>query len=219
MKKKTAFLSIIIAILLTSLLLSGCDFLFGENEPVIIASPPIKTAIVGKLYEYQPEIDVIARSKVTFFLNKAPQGMTIDVNTGLITWIPAEAQIGEHEVAIRVKNSRYYDDQLFTITVVNFQLKGIKVLPSIMSFDSISGSSQTIKSITAYYTDGTYKIIDNKQCEFKSNKASIVTVGDNGVVTAQGYGDTTITVSYTEEGITESDTITVKVDKPSTGGG
>lgn len=217
MKKKTACFTIIIVIMLTSLFLSGCDILLGENEQVEIISEPVITAVVGKLYEYQPDIDLITKFKVTFLLNKAPQGMTIDAVTGLISWTPTEDQIGVHEVVVRARNILYYDDQEFIVTVVKHELSSISVNPVSMSFTSFN-SSKTI-SVTAKYTDLTSQLVENTKCIFESKNANIATVDNSGKVTSKANGSTTITVNYTEEGITKSASITVIVAKPSTGGG
>ena len=89
-----------------------------------------------------------------------------------------------------------------------------------MSFTS-TNSSKNIESITAKYNDGSSKDIEKSKCAFKSNDPTIATVDEAGKVTSKKKGNTIITVSYTEEGITQSANIniTVTVQTVTSGGG
>jgi len=217
-KRRPVYLSAIIAILLTSFFMSGCMLPLLGNEPVTIVSKANLSAIVGKLYKYQLDIEDDDKTKVIFTLDVAPEGMTMDGSTGLIMWTPKENQVGKHEVVIRVSDGWFKDEQKFTITVIQFQLKSISTKPPTMSFTS-TNSSQNIESITAKYNDGSSKDIDKSKCEFKSIDPSIATVDEAGKVTSKKKGSTIITVSYTEEGITQRANITVIINTGSSGGG
>ena len=139
--------------------------------------------------------------------------MIIEGSTGLIMWTPSEDQVGEHEVDIMVNDGWYKDNQEFTITVSKMQLSSISVLPLSMKFTSIN-SSKNIVSITAHYTDDSSVEINKADCVFQSNNISVATVNTEGVVTSKKNGNTTITVSYTEEGIIKSANIMVTVEIP-----
>ncbi len=210
MKKRTVFLSFLILTLLTSLMMSGCMLPFLGNEPVVIVSDYKSTAIVGVLYNYQVEVDDDGKTELVFELVVAPEGMTIDRSTGLVSWTPTESQIGEHEVNIKVSDGWYKDNQEFSIEVSQIKLSSISVVPTSMELESI-GSNQSISSITAHYSDGSSKVLEKNDCSYVSNDTKVATVSTAGVVTAKAKGDTTITVSYTEEGITKSATISVTV--------
>jgi subtilisin family serine protease len=55
---------------------------------------------------------------LTYFLDAAPEGMTIDSATGRITWEPTEADLGEHDVIIRVTDSTgLFSTYAFVLTV------------------------------------------------------------------------------------------------------
>ena len=215
MKRKNNYLAILI-ILLISLLMSGCAVpFFSGNEQVSIISSPVKTAIVGKLYTYQVGVEDDGKTALTFSLTAAPKGMEINRGTGLINWTPADEQVGPHEVGIIVKDGWYTDKQNYSLTVNKIQLSSISVSPTSMSFTK-PNDTNTIKSITAKYNDGTSKtIVDKSDCTFVSNNTNIATVDKTGKVTSKAKGNTTITVSYTEEGITKSTTIPVTVTAPS----
>lgn len=55
---------------------------------------------------------------LTFSLDAAPTGMTINPSTGLIEWTPTPTQIGDHAVTVRVRDaSGLSATQTFTLTV------------------------------------------------------------------------------------------------------
>ncbi len=218
MKKRTVFLFFLILTLLTSLIMSGCMLPFLGNEPVVIVSDYKSTAIVGVLYNYQVEVDDDGKTELVFELVVAPDGMTIDRSTGLVSWTPTESQIGEHEVNIKVSDGWYKDNQEFSIEVSQIKLSSISVVPPSMKLESTS-SSQSISSITAFYTDGSSKVLEKTDCSYVSSNTTVATVSTAGVVTAKANGNTTVTVSYTEEGITKSASITVTVTIQTSGGG
>ncbi len=210
MKKRTAYFSIIIGILLTSFLISGCVLPFMGNEPVTIVSKPKLDAVAGVLYKYQLDIEDDSKTRVVFALSVAPEGMTVEGSTGIIMWTPTQGQIGKHEVKIMVNDGWFKDEQEFTITVSPVQLKSLSVKPTSMSFTS-TNLPKNIESITANYTDNSSKVIDKSKCSFTSNDIKIATVDEEGKVKAIAKGSTAITVSYTEEGITKNAAITVTV--------
>lgn len=221
MKKRTVYFSIIIGILLTSFLISGCVLPFMGNEPVTIVSKPKLEAVVGVPYKYQLDIEDDSKTKVVFTLPVSPEGMTMDASAELLIWTPTQEQIGKHDVIIRVNDGWFKDEQEFTITVSPIQLKSLTVKPASMSFTS-TNLPKNIESITANYTDDTSKVIDKSKCNFKSNDITVATVDEAGKVTAKKSGSTTITVSYSEEGITKSAAITVTIsttNPPTSGGG
>lgn len=76
-------------------------------NPPRITSTPIMNAAVGVPYFYgvsatDPDLGDV----LTFHLQTAPVGMSIDPTTGLIRWTPATNQLGTHNVAVRVQDSR-----------------------------------------------------------------------------------------------------------------
>ena len=144
--------------------------------------------------------------------------MTIDSTTGVITWTPTEDQVGENEVVVEVSDGNRSATQSFTITVDETLLTSIVVLPATMEITA--GSSKTITSVTAHYDNGTSAGIALSACTYISNNLTYVTVL-NGVITVSGSctGTTAIiTVSYTEDDVTKSDTVTVTVPAPASGG-
>jgi len=103
------------------------------------------------------------------------------------------------------------------VTVNSILLTSIVVLPEEMTlFLGNKSPGVEIESVTAHYSNGTEAEIDLDACSYESSNPDVATV-DAGVVKALAYGETTITVSYTEEEITktvsieETDTLEVTV--------
>jgi hypothetical protein len=87
-------------------------------------------------------------------------------------------------------------------------LSSIEVSPETMNIGV--GDSQSIDSITAYYNNGSTTDISLNACTYISSNIGIATI-DTGVITAVAPGSATITVGYTENDITKTDTVAVTV--------
>ena len=198
---------------LMAFLFTGC-FLF--NSSPVIESDPVTTAKEGATYTYDVEATDPNEDALTYSLTVSPTGMTINSTTGVITWTPAAA--GSFEVTVEVSDGSKSETQSFTIIVDVTLLTSIEVLPTSMSITA--GSSKTITSVTAHYDNGTEAGIALSACTYVSNNLTYVTVL-NGVITVSGSctGATAIiTVSYTEDDVTKSDTVAVTVPAPASGG-
>ena len=87
-----------------------------NHRPIINSTPPT-TATVGIEYSYQVMATDADGDSLVYSLNTAPEGMVIEVNTGLITWTPTEEQVGEQEVEVEVSDGKKAAKQEFIITV------------------------------------------------------------------------------------------------------
>ena len=192
---------------LIAFLFTGC-FLF--NSSPVIESTPITTAKEGVAYTYDVEATNPNGDTLTYSLTTDLDGMTINSTTGVISWIPTEDQIGENEVVVEVSDGSKSDTQSFTITVDVTLLTSIAVLPSTMTIRK--GNSQTITSITAYYDNGASDNIALSSCTYQSNKTNVTVA--NGIISVSAdcvATIATITVYYTEGGVTEDATVIVTV--------
>jgi len=113
-------------------------------------------------------------------------------------------------VTVEVSDGSLSDTQSFTITVHDV-LDYIVVLPETMTL--FVGQSQSITSITAHYNNGDTADIALGYCTYDSSNTAVATV-DTGEITAVAAGTAIITVSYTEGGITKTDTVEVTVNAP-----
>ncbi len=91
------------------------------NRPPQIISTPSGKATEGESYLYQVVgSDPNQGDTLTFSLELAPAGMSIDSATGLIQWTPTESQIGSAAVRVRVTDAGGLSStQSFAITVQN----------------------------------------------------------------------------------------------------
>ncbi|MGD2049641.1 MAG: GDSL-type esterase/lipase family protein, partial [Chloroflexota bacterium] len=88
---------------------------YCEVQPLAptITSIPGTQAYVGIPYSYDVEAD--GYPAPTYTLTTKPAGMTIDEDTGLISWTPSSS--GDYDVTVEAHNSAGFDDQSFTINV------------------------------------------------------------------------------------------------------
>jgi len=211
---KNKKLLLTLSTLLIAFLFTGC-FLF--NSSPVIESDPVTTAKEGAIYTYDVEATDPNEDTLTYSLTVNPTGMTINSTTGVITWTPTESQIGENEVVVEVSDGNRSATQSFTITVDETLLTSIVVLPASTSI--AAGSSETISSVTAHYDNGTSAGIALTACTYVSNSTNVTVINGKINVSATCSAITAIiTVSYTEGDVTKSDTVTVTVPPPASGG-
>ncbi len=133
------------------------------NDAPVIISAAVATANVGILYTYDvkasdPDLD----DTLIYSLTTKPADMTIDSDTGLIRWKPA--QVGENEVAVKVADSNSVpttDTQSFIITVKPPPPKKAKIIP-------LDGYHRNRKKLSS---DGSAKLVrsrDDKRLEIRS---------------------------------------------------
>ena len=202
-----------LSVFFIAFLFTGC-FLF--NSSPVIESDPVTTAKEGAVYTYDVEATDPNEDTLTYSLTTSPTGMTINSTTGVITWTPTEDQVGENEVVAEVSDGSKSATQSFTITVDETLLTSIVVLPPSMTLEI--GESKAITSVTAHYDNGTEANIALTACTYVSNQTNVTVA--NGVIAVSSSCTVTsaiITVSYTENDVTKSDTVNITI--PASGGG
>ncbi|SHK74154.1 Cadherin domain-containing protein [Desulfatibacillum alkenivorans DSM 16219] len=91
-----------------------------EASASIISDPQVFVS-AGALFSYQLVVESDNKqTALEFSLLKAPTGMTIDANTGLVTWqTSAPGDIGTYEISVMAKQGDLEDVQTFTLQVQN----------------------------------------------------------------------------------------------------
>lgn len=86
-----------------------------ETVPVITttADPDVTP---GDPYTY--DVNAIGNPDPAYSLVASPEGMTIDVTTGVIDWVPTVGQVGDHDVTVRASSQAGDADQTFTVSVI-----------------------------------------------------------------------------------------------------
>ena len=208
-------IAILLLFLVVSVFTSGCMLpIFGNEAPVIQSSPPL-SAKLGDTYNYQVEAIDDNDADLTYSLLLAPEGMTIDSSTGLITWTPTEDQVGENDVIMKASDGWSGITQDFSIEVRLVKLSSISVLPEEMSIEE--NNTKSISSVTAYYDDGSSASIAKADCDYQSSNTNRASVNIYGQIIGKNEGLVTITVSYTEDEITKEDKVDVTVESSSGG--
>ncbi|MEJ1929429.1 putative Ig domain-containing protein [Nostoc sp. NIES-2111] len=100
----------------------------APNRAPVINSTPRTSTKLGNTYYYQIAATDLDGDTLTYSLDKAPNGMTI--NNGVIVWNPDVNQFGNQEVVLRVSDGTAATPQAFTINVSN---QSINRAPSIIS--------------------------------------------------------------------------------------
>ena len=91
-------------------------------DPVFISIPPQISPQVGKPFEYQAQAVDADEDSLTYQLSSNLIGLTIDATTGLLTWTPTTAQVGDNEITILVNDGKGgQDQQTLNLTVIDAQ--------------------------------------------------------------------------------------------------
>ncbi len=89
-----------------------------ENAAPLIVSMPGAPGSDG-VFRYQVEAEDVDKDRpFRFSLEKAPEGMTVNEQTGVVEWLPGAKQAGRHTIEIAVHDSRGASaTQSFELTV------------------------------------------------------------------------------------------------------
>jgi serine protease AprX len=118
--------------------------LAGADSPPRITSTPPLSATANSLYRYPVAANDPDNDALSFSLDVAPAGMSINAATGLIEWTPRSDQVGTHAVTVRVNDARgKFATQTFNVTVA------MPNLAPAASNDSYSTPSGTTLAIAA----------------------------------------------------------------------
>ncbi len=89
----------------------------SNSAPRIVSTPPL-TALVGRSYQYDLAAEDPEGDAVTWSLDAAPTGMSIDPLHGTLRWTPPAEQAGPNEIVVRVQDALFATaTQSFTIAV------------------------------------------------------------------------------------------------------
>ncbi|MEW8539447.1 MAG: putative Ig domain-containing protein [Candidatus Thiodiazotropha endolucinida] len=183
----------------------------SDNKPPVFTSTPLLTAEVGVVYHY--DVDAIDRQgdPVRYSLKSFPAGMSIDSESGLITWTPP--QTGEYKVTVRaVDDAGLYDQQTYMLNVS--EASTINQAPQIVSTPVTSAMENQAYQYDVDATDPnagdviTYALV--------TAPAGMVIDATNGLITwvpgQVDIGTHAVTVAATDPaGLTDSQSFTLQV--------
>ena len=87
-----------------------------NHLPIFYTNPPL-FAIIGQEYLYDPVVMDLDNDLLTFDLDQAPQGATIN-GTGHMSWRPGVGQAGKWNITINVSDGKEWVLQSFTLEVL-----------------------------------------------------------------------------------------------------
>ncbi len=119
----------------------------GTNEPPFITSTP--RTLVGSDQDYRYQVEAVDGNSdpLAFSLSTAPTGMVIGA-TGLVSWRPVIAQLGQHSVVVRVEDGRGgLAQQDFAVQVVAHVVNGVPVISSVPVFGAVPGRTYAYNAI------------------------------------------------------------------------
>ena len=192
MLNRREYLLLCAIILLVFLLISGCStILFGPSGSIEITTNP---------------------SGANMFLDGKDTGK-ISPDT------LKNVSVGSHFIEVTLSDMKYTEIaevKAYQKTDIHIEfysqitLDKINVLPYYTNITLSLGNTVTINSVTAYYSDYSSTSIPLANCTYSSDD-DCATVNSSGTVTGISAGAAIITVSYTEGGITKTDTVLVYV--------
>ncbi len=94
------------------------DLVVTDEMPIIM-NKPLNVANVDRLYEYKVNaFDPNVNETLEYRLLNAPEGMSVDKLTGLVSWVPALQDVGEHAINLEVFDPKGNFDRIeYTLNV------------------------------------------------------------------------------------------------------
>ncbi|MGB8338316.1 MAG: Ig-like domain-containing protein [Burkholderiales bacterium] len=180
------------------------------NNPPVINSTPVATATQGVVYSYSVGATDPDGNTLSYALTTAPAGMTIASTTGVISWTPTSAQIGNNSVVVKVTDSGgLFVTQSYTIVVA----APVNHPPVINSAPVITATQGVLYTYSVGATDP-----DGNTLTYALTNAptGMTIIASNGLIkwtpTNAQVGSKNVTVRVTDSGglsVTQSYTIIV----------
>lgn len=139
------------------------------NQSPIITSAPVLTAYSSQSYTYQVAANDPDGAVLGYLLYDAPEGMSVDQNSGLITWSPTQQSPVSTDVTLQVYDLRgAHTTQSFSLNVVGGNHKPVFNTPVVSGGIIVSSSSGTVSGgSSANVTPITVKGAEGKSLQIK----------------------------------------------------
>ncbi|MBC8501059.1 MAG: tandem-95 repeat protein, partial [DPANN group archaeon] len=116
------------------------------NMPPVIDSVPVVSAVEDLLYVYDVNASDPDGDELSFNLLVSPVGMVVNVSSGLITWLPGNGDVGDHDITVMVSDGLLNDTQSFILTVSN-----VNDVPEIVSFYPLDFNVSLLVNDSQYF--------------------------------------------------------------------
>ncbi|WP_276784305.1 tandem-95 repeat protein [Thalassolituus oleivorans] len=182
------------------------------NDAPFINSAANTHATEGVLYTYTAMASDVESDTLTWSLTQSPEGMTIDANSGVISWTPANG-VTSADITVQVADAEANATQSFTVTV-----GGVNDAPTITETTAaITTDEDTSGTITLNATD-----IDGDTITWSVGSAAangVATVSGTGLSQVVSYapnadfnGTDSFVVRITDDSLTDTITVNVTVN-------
>ena len=219
------FLIPLIVLILGSLLLSGCgNYLYPSPTPPVLPAYLTEIVVQSDTMDLEEGESQYIVSVTAYYSDSSTANIPL-TNCSYYSYNPSCATVNSSGLITGVSAGTavilvvYTEDitsktdtvivNVATAPITPAILSYIEVLPSVMSLSV--GESQTINSVTAYYDDTSSTNINLTDCTYSSSNSACATVSNSGTVTAVSDGSATITISYTEDGVTKTTSAEITV--------
>lgn len=193
-------LTVISFLLVASLLMGAGCWIVPINRPPEITSTPVKTATVGEAYTYDVDAtDPDTGDVLTYSLISEPTGMVINGDSGLITWTPTAANVGNVGVTVEVTDDGGLSDIqgfIITVSLVPVMVTDVTLNETFLYLEA-GGNPVTLLATVAPAN------ATNKSVNWSSSTEAVATVA-LGAVTPVAEGTTTITVTTVDGSFTDT---------------
>ncbi|MBN2588852.1 MAG: tandem-95 repeat protein [Sedimentisphaerales bacterium] len=137
------------------------------NDSPVFVSTPVTNAILGNIYKYDVNaVDPDHGDQLTYTLISKPDGMDINVNTGVIEWTPDDINKRVNEVIVKVTDN----NAISASATQSFIIEVVPTPSKIATLTVTDGYDQNGKSI--FYGNQDVNVVmasDNKYLEIKPN--------------------------------------------------
>jgi hypothetical protein len=177
------------------------------NNPPTIYTAPELTGETGSSYSYQVQAHDPDQDLLTYELQLAPQGMTIDPDTGVIKWNIGPSQFGDQRVEATADDGRGgRDTQQFVIDVIRINQPPLAKGQTLKT-DENQALDILLKGVDPNGDQLTYRIVSEPENGTLSGE------GANRIYLPNAYfeGEDSFTFTVSDEEF-ESETATVTVD-------
>jgi hypothetical protein len=119
-----------------------------DVAPVITSSAPTP-ATANQAYTFQ--VLSTGNPQPTYTLTTTPAGMTIDSNTGLISWTPTPNEVGYQTVMVQASNYAGRASQTYSVAVIGVAPTGVTAIGSSANSITVSWNAATDPSGVSGY--------------------------------------------------------------------